>query len=237
MATLAFVATAAGGLFALKAGSRLRLVLAFTAGVLLGVVAFDVLPEIVELNGQLGRPIDASMIALVVGFLAFHSAEKLLLIHQGQEEAYAGHHHPVVGVLSAVALVGHSFMDGLGIGFAFQVSAGTGAIVTLAVLAHDFADGMNTVSLMLVHHNSPRRAAAMLALGALAPIAGAASTLFVRLPPGGLAIYLGLFGGFLLYIGAADILPEAHSGRSSRWAIALTCLGTLSIYVTTRVLH
>jgi zinc transporter ZupT len=52
-----------------------------------------------------------------------------------------------------------------------------------------------------------------------------------------LRIYLGVFGGFLLYIGAADILPEAHAGRSSPWAIALTCFGTLCIYLVTRVLR
>jgi ZIP family zinc transporter len=236
-ASLAFLTTVAGGIFALKAKPWLHLVLGFTAGVLLGVVAFDVLPEIVELNQSLDRGIDASMIALVAGFLAFHAAEKLLLIHHGQEDAYAGHHHPAVGFLSALALAGHSFLDGLGIGFAFQVSAGTGAMVALAVLAHDFADGMNTVSLMLVHHNPPRRAIAMLAVDAAAPILGALSTLFVRLPPEALAIYLGVFGGFLLYIGAADILPEAHSGRSSPWAIALTCLGALAIYCVTQALH
>jgi zinc transporter ZupT len=237
MAALALLATLAGGGLALKAGARLHLVLGFTAGVLLGVVAFDVLPEIVELNRSLGRSVDASMVALVVAFLVFHAAEKLLLIHHGQEGSYAGHHHPAVGFLSALALVGHSFLDGLGIGFAFQVSVSTGAVVALAVLAHDFADGMNTVSLMLVHNNQRRHAIAMLVLDGLAPVAGAAATLVVRMPPEGLVIYLGVFGGFLLYIGAADILPEAHSGRSSPWVIALTCLGSLCVYLVTRALH
>ena len=235
-AMLAFLTTMAGGAFAFRAGERLRLVLGFTAGVLLGVVAFDVLPEIVEVNGRLGRSIEVSMIALVAGFLAFHAAEKLLLIHHhGEEETDAGHRHPTIGVLSASALVGHSYLDGLGIGFAFQVSAETGLIVTLAVLAHDFADGMNTVSLMLLHRNPARRAVTMLALDGVAPVVGAASTLVVRLPPEALAIYLGLFGGLLLYIGAAEILPEVHSGRSSRWAVALTGLGALCIYVVARI--
>ena len=235
--TLAVLTTLSGGVFALKARARIHLVLGFTAGVLLGVVAFDVLPEIVELNNRLGRSIDATMVALVVGFLFFHAAEKLLLIHHGQEAAYAGHHHPAVGFLSALALVGHSFLDGVGIGFAFQVSASAGALVALAVVAHDFADGMNTVSLMLAHRNPPRRALGMLALDAAAPIAGAASTLLLHLPPAALVIYLGLFAGFLLYIGAADILPEAHSGRSSPKTIVLTCLGALFVYVVTRLLR
>lgn len=236
-AALALLTTAAGGLFALKARSHLHLVLSFTAGVLLGVVAFDVLPETVELNQALGRDMHASMVALVAGFLVFHAAEKLLLIHHGQEAAHAGHHHPAVGLLSALALAGHSFLDGLGIGFAFQVSLDTGAVVALAVLAHGFADGMNTVSLMLLHHNPPRRALGMLAVDAVAPLAGAVCTLLVRLPPEALAVYLGAFGGFLLYIGAADILPEAHARRSSAGAIVLTVLGASLVYAVTRVLH
>jgi zinc transporter ZupT len=237
MAVLALGSTLVGGLFALKAKARLPLVLGFTAGILLGVVAFDILPEIVELTQRQALSFGVPMVALVIGFLAFHALEKLVLIHHAQEEAYAGHHHPAVGFLSALALTGHSFLDGIGIGFAFQVSNHTGAIVALAVVAHDFADGMNTVSLMLINRNPPRQAVVMLALDAVAPIAGAASTLFLRLPPAALAIYLGLFGGVLLYIGAADILPEAHSGRSSPVTIVLTCVGTALVYWAAQILR
>jgi ZIP family zinc transporter len=42
-----------------------------------------------------------------------------------------------------------------------------------------------------------------------------------------LAVYLGFFAGFLLYIGASDILPQAHSKTSSRATIALTVTGAL----------
>ena len=147
---------------------------------LLGVVSFDILPEIFELAQQNGFDGGAAMIALVVGFLLFHSLEKFLLVHPAHEADYAAHHHPEVGVLSALALIGHSFMDGVGIGLAFQVSTGVGITVAIAVIAHDFSDGLNTVSLMLRHRNSTRRSAAMLALDALAPVLGAASTLAVQ---------------------------------------------------------
>ncbi len=237
MAAWALCSTVVGGLFALKAKSRLPLVLGFTAGILLGVVAFDILPEIVELIQRQALSFGVPMVALVIGFLTFHALEKLVLIHHAQEEAYAGHRHPAVGFLSALALTGHSFLDGVGIGFAFQVSNHTGAMVALAVVAHDFADGMNTVSLMLINRNPPRQAVVMLALDAVAPIAGAASTIFLRLPPGALAVYLGFFGGVLLYIGAADILPEAHSERSSPVTIVLTCAGTVFVYWVAQILR
>jgi zinc transporter, ZIP family len=232
---LPLVATSAGGLFALKAAKHLHLILGFTAGVLLGVVGFDVLPEIFALVRDHAITATGPMITLVGGFLLFHAAEKLLLVHHGQEHSYAQHHHPSVGLLSALALTGHSFLDGVGIGLAFQVSEHVGLMVALAIIAHDFADGLNTVSLMLLHGNTPRRALTLLALDAAAPVAGAAVTLLVRFSPTVLALYLGFFGGFLLYLGAADILPEAHSERSSVLTIGLTCAGAAFVFLVTQL--
>jgi len=235
-ALTAMISTAAGGLFALRFRDHMHLILGFTAGVLLGVVAFDILPEIFALAGEHGLDPNNAMVALVVGFLLFHSAEKLTVIHHAQEESYADHHHPQVGLLSALALVGHSFMDGVGIGLGFQVSTTVGVAVAAAVIAHDFADGLNTVSLMLAHGNTTRRSLLLLALDALAPFLGALSTLFFQVPPDILALYLGFFAGFLLYISAADILPEAHSRQPAHLTIVMTCLGALFIFLVIRTL-
>ena len=232
-ALTAMISTAAGGLFALRFRDHMHLILGFTAGVLLGVVAFDILPEMFALAGEYGLEPMSGMIALVVGFLLFHSIEKLTVIHHAQEESYADHHHPQVGLLSALALVGHSFMDGVGIGLGFQVSTTVGVAVAAAVIAHDFADGLNTVSLMLAHGNTTRRSLFLLALDALAPFLGAISTLFFQVPPDILALYLGFFAGFLLYIASADILPQAHSRAGPARAlhlIGLTVLGVVLIY-------
>jgi zinc transporter ZupT len=236
LSLVSFVSTCAGGLFALKFRDRLHLILGFTAGVVLGVVAFDLLPEVFALVAEHGLDPSMPMVALVVGFLLFHAVEKLALIHHAQEQSYADHHHAQIGVISASALIAHSFMDGMGIGLGFQVSSAVGVVVAIAVIAHDFADGLNTVSLMLLHQNTTRRSLFMLALDGLAPIAGAASTLLFHMPPPMLVVYLGFFIGFLLYIGAADILPEAHSHRSSALTILLTCLGAAFVYVVIRLL-
>jgi zinc transporter ZupT len=237
-ATLA--STLGGGLFALRFRDRLHYLLSFTAGVLLGVVSFELLPEIFELAQQRGIDATGAMVALVVGFLFFHSLEKFVLIHHAHEADYAKHHHPQVGVVSALALVGHSVLDGVGIGLAFQVSPAVGVSVAVAVIAHDFCDGLNTVGLMLRHRNTTQRSAAMLVLDAVAPVLGAASTLLFQVPAAALMLYLGFFAGFLLYIGVSDILPEAHSGALPATAvrlIGLTGLGAAFIFVVTRVAH
>lgn len=233
-----FFSTCVGGLFALKFRDRLHYLLSFTAGVLLGVVSFEILPEIFKLASDQGIDATGATIALIVGFLLFHSLEKLVLIHHVHEADYPAHYHPHVGILSALSLAGHSFMDGVGIGFGFQVSESVGIVVAIAVISHDLCDGLNTVSLMLVNHNTTRRSIAMLLLDAIAPVLGAVSTLFIQVSTSTLMLYLGFFAGFLLYIGASDILPEAHSQNrpaTTLSLIGLTCLGAFFIFIASRL--
>lgn len=230
-----FISTLCGGFFAIKFKDKLHYIMAFAAGVLLGVVAFDILPEIIEEVKTNNFNTTGIMIALVLGFFIFHILEKSILIqHCHDEKCFAHHKHPDIGVASALALAGHSFMDGLGIGLGFQVSPTVGILIAIAVISHDFTDGMNTVSLMLNHKNSETKSKLFLFLTAAAPILGAVSTLFFQAPTQFLVLYLGFFAGFLLYIGASDILPEAHSKQSSYSLMGLTVLGALFIFIITR---
>jgi len=233
---LTFISTFAGGLVGLKWKDKMHLMLGFTAGVLIAVVAFDIFPELFELVNLTGVDFKWPMIALVSGFLIFHVAEKMFLIHHTHEDNYGEHKHPSVGVFSALALSAHSFLDGIGIGLGFQISTEVGIGVAIAVLAHNFSDGLNTVSLMLAHKNTDKAALKFLCINAFAPVLGGLSTFFFTLSGEALVVYLGFFAGFLLYIGASDILPEAHSQDSSFKTIAMTILGVLFIYGITSLL-
>lgn len=228
-----FLSTLAGGLVALRHKDQLHRILGYTAGVLLGVVAFDILPEIFKNLSAEHRTATGAMIALVVGFLLFHIVEKSILIHHTQEGEYGPHQHPQVGVASALALSGHSFLDGVGIGLGFQVGNAVGIAVAIAVIAHDFSDGLNTVSLMLVNKNNSRRSFMLLMCDALAPVLGVIVTLLIHVSDNGLTLYLGFFAGFLLYIGSSEILPEAHSKHSSYRTIGLTVAGALFMFIVT----
>ncbi|MEJ0021874.1 MAG: ZIP family metal transporter [Candidatus Doudnabacteria bacterium] len=229
-----FFSTLFGGLFAVRFRDKLHLIMGFTAGVLLGVVSFDIFPEIIELIKDNNLKTIDVMVALVIGFLLFHILEKFIALHHSHEGFYADHKHPHVGVFSALALAGHSFMDGVGIGLGFQVNPAVGLLVAIAVISHDFTDGMNTVTLMLNSNNTTRKSKMFLLLDSVTPVLGALSTLLFRFSPHFLALYLGFFAGFLLYIGASDILPEAHSKNSSAKLIFLTVLGVVFIFIVTR---
>lgn len=231
---VAFLSTLVGGFFAVKNRNRLHYIMSFTAGVLLAVCFFEIIPELFTLTAEKNLDITYGLIALVVGFLLIHTLEKFALIHSHHEEEYETHKHPTVGVISASGLSFHSFLDGVGIGLGFHISPHVGLLIAMAVIAHDFSDGLNTVTLMLTHKNTIRKSLVLLIVDASAPILGALSTFLFVIPVSILQLYLGFFAGFLLYIGASDLLPEAHSKHSSLSMIGLTILGVLFIFIVTR---
>ena len=235
LTVLASIAALAGGYTALKSRRWLNLALALTAGLVLGLVAFDLLPEIFKITP--GNKLDSvwPMIALVAGFLAFHIFEKFIPIHEASENRYGPHRHALLGSARAAALSGHSFLDGLSIGVAFQVSNTVGATVALAVIGHRFADGFDTTTFMVFHRNKLTHIKRWLTVVILMPILGGLLSLVYNFPQKALVIYLGFFAGFLLYIAASNILPQAHSEDFSRKGILLTILGTVLMFIVTRL--
>ena len=219
LAALTTISTLAGGYVALRARDDLQTLIALTGGIVVAVALFDVLPEAFDAVGNARR------VTWVVGagFLAFFLAERALVLHHRDDEEHArAHHH--IGALGAAGLSVHSFIDGLGIVLAFHLSTGTGLLVFLAVVSHDFADGLNTVSFILRQSGERRAAVRWLALDALAPLVGAIVGSTVTVSERHLGYPLAAYAGFFLFIGATDLLPEAHEHASGR-RVALTVLG------------
>ncbi|MGX1546710.1 ZIP family metal transporter [Streptomyces adustus] len=241
----AFLMTLAGGWTAQRVTDRRHLVLGLAGGLMLGVVGLDLLPEALKAAGTEVFGVPAALLLFVAGFLLAHMAERLLADlprdpHSARTEEIPTVAHgtgapdgrvPEVGLTAAAAMVGHSAMDGVAIGAAFQVGGGMGASVALAVVAHDFADGFNTYTITSLYGNARRKAMAMLFADAAAPVLGAASTLFFVLPEPLLGGYLGLFGGVLLYLAAAEILPEAHHEHPARPTLLCTIAGAAFIWL------
>jgi len=230
----ASIAALAGGYTAIRSRTHLHVALALTSGLVLGLVAFDLLPEIFEGIERHDLNPAWPMALFVAGFLMFHAIEKFILVHEGTEGEYKAHHHPKLGIARAIALAGHSFLDGLSIGVGFQVSTAVGTAVSLAVIGHRFADGFDTANFMLLHHNSVARIRQLLTFVVVAPILGGLLSLVVTFSEAALALYLGFFAGVLMYISASNILPQAHAKAEPYRAVGLTVLGVIFIFVITR---
>jgi len=228
-AILPFFSTLLGGSAAIRLRHRLHPFMAFAAGVLIATAVADLLPEGTALIGAGTNPVVPGL-AAVLGFLGFSALEAFVhretWEHEHERlaphsEAGAPHEHvpasarvnSSLALLGPVSLIAHSTIDGLAIGLAFRAGAEVGLLVGLAVLAHDFADGMNLVTLWLSGGGRLPAARVLLLLDALAPPIGAAIGTFAQLNDVLLGFLLAAFSGVFLAIGAGHLLPEAQHGR------------------------
>ena len=240
LAAITAIATTAGGYLAIKSKDRLHLVLGLSAGLLLGLVAFDLLPEVFELGTQEIFHAPAVSVALIGGFLLLHFYEQLFGSHEPAESDY-GHDHEhssnIAGALGALAMGGHVFLDGLALGVAFKVSSDLGIAVFIALLVHAFSDGLNTVSFLIKSGKWGRKGIWLLGVDAIARVSGAALGTTLALSNNVIAIYLAVFAGIVIYLATSHILPEAHSRHSSKLTILATILGVLVMWGLVSYLH
>jgi ZIP family zinc transporter len=69
-----------------------------------------------------------------------------------------------------------------------------------------------------------------LAVAAGAPVAGAIVSQFFSFSSAVSAALLALFGGFFLYIGTSELLPESHHTHPTAWTTGATIAGIVVMY-------
>lgn len=225
LALLTVASAIAGGLVAFRLARDLTTAIALTGAILVGVALFHVLPEAVELVEDPQRV--GALAGL--GFIVFFLLERAIVLHH-RDKPEQVRAHAEVGALGAAALAMHTFIDGIGIGLAFGLDLDTGLLVLLAVVAHDFADGINTVSFVLHQSGDRRRAWTWLVVVAIAPLAGAVVGTTLEISETSLAYVLAAYAGFFLYMGGTDLLPHAHAHPSLR-RVAVTVAGFGGVYL------
>ena len=233
LAAVTVLATFLGGLLALRAKDRFHLVLGLSAGLLLGLVGFDLLPEVFEMgSGELGG-VKTVSIALIAGFLSLHFIEQFAGSHEPAESEYHHDHthaFEIAGTVGAFAMAGHIFLDGVALALAFKVSNALGVAVFIAMVVHAFSDGLNTVSLLVKMGQWSERGKFLLGIDAIARISGAILGTTLVISDSAIAIYLAAFSGIVIYLATSHILPEAHANHPTRATMLATLAGVLIMW-------
>jgi zinc transporter ZupT len=229
-----FVAALLGGFVAIRLKDRLHLILGFSAGAVIGVAFFDLLPEAMEVGSQFYSLSTISGV-VALGFLIYLVLDRVILLHgHTHSQHHESSHQHTKGVLGAGSLAVHSFFDGIGIGLAFQASPAVGLSVAAAVLAHNFSDGINTVNFLLKNKGNAKTAYQWLLVSACAPALGMLSTMLFVLPQQYVGVVLALFTGFFLYLGASDLIPESHHSHPKLLTTLMTLLGAGVLFAAIR---
>lgn len=225
MSTLAviLIATAAGSVLSLLLAAALAfsarpswipVLVSYAIGALLGASLLEVLPEAVEIGGDIktvGK-------ALLGGILLFFLLEKLVLwrhCHDEVCEAHGshdhGHDHGRSGAMIMVGDTFHNFVDGIIIAGAFLADFRLGVVTTLAIIAHEIPQEIGDFLILLHSGYSRTRALLLNFLSGVATLIGALIGYYaLSMLQGWTPVLLGLAGASMLYVAMSDLIPGLH---------------------------
>ena len=207
------------------------LLLSFTAGLMMCIVSFDMVPEAMEAAGNYYL----APLCLVAGFLltfllncwidrSAHHDDGL-----GDHRCACGHHDlHTAGIVLAAAVAMHNMPVGMAVGTTVAAQGVSYASVLAAVTIglHNIPEGMS-IAVPLLHDGSrARNAIAVAALSGLPTILGAGIGYFISSrTPLALAVIMAIAGGAMLYVVFFELLPESYRQWRSKWAILATVVG------------
>lgn len=208
-------------LFVLSASFVKRIMfylISFSTGAMLGDVFMHMLPELIDGEGDLAR----SMAVILMGILFSFAIEKVVHWRHchilGEDDAH-DHIHPV-GILSLIGEAIHNFIDGVVIAASFLASPTIGVSTTLAVMFHEIPQEIGDYAVLI--HSGFRRKQALFFnfLSALTAVLGAIGTILLSsLSTSWTGFMLPFAAGNLLYIAAADLIPELHKETGIRQGV------------------
>ena len=228
-----------GALLQRDSNRMVSLLLSFAAGIMLGVVCFDLIPEAVETNAGVMTVI----LAVATGVAVIYILNHLIDRNTNPEVSHIDANHPktaddldelihsdhfgvhyarkdnklalfVAGVVMASAIALHNVPEGMTIGASYTSNNGTmgGAAIVLAVLIglHNIPEGM-AVSVPLISGGmSKLKAVIITAMTGIPTIIGAFFGFWLgEIGPMGLAFSLGFASGAMLYVVFGEILPQS----------------------------
>jgi len=212
----------------------LSVLVAYSAGTILGASLFDLLPEAVELvDEHLVYPIIAA------GLGVFLFLERILYWYHGHghthelEESYEG----VTKEFAYLNLIGdfiHNFIDGMIIAAAFINSFTVGLAAAIAVAFHELPQEMGDYGI-LVYAGVDRKRALLYNFGAALSVVfgGIFGSFFIGAVENLAGNMIAFSAGAFLFLSASELIPEMWEDKNRKTALiqmVILFLGMLTIY-------
>jgi len=199
--------------------------IALSAGFLLALVFFDLIPESLAVLGSIAS------LYIMLGFALLHLFEHTLVghFHFGEETHTEVMVSRIASISAFSGLFIHAFFDGVAISAGLQFDFVIGMLVFLAILLHKLPEGLTIASIMLAGRH-PRKDAfyASLALGG-ATMLGIFIVFMLRdMNANAVGIAFAFSAGAATYVGASDLIPKIN--RSGNRITPLIVFGGMLLF-------
>ncbi len=190
----------------------LLILVAFSAGALIGGAFLHLLPEAVEIVGSFNTAIS---LYLFFGILLFFILEKFLRWRHCHD-IDCDRHPKHLGTMNLVGDAAHNFIDGVLIGSSYLVSIPLGITVTIAVIAHEIPQELGDFGVLLHSGFKIKKAIIYNFLSALTAVVGTVVALLIGTRiESFIYLMLPLTAGGFIYIALSGLVPELHKEKGA----------------------
>ena len=203
--------------------------LALSAGFLLALVFFELIPESLQLLGTVAP------LYIVIGFGLLHFFEHTIVghLHFGEEVHTELMVSRVASISAFWGLFVHAFFDGLSISAGLQYNLLIGTLVFCAIVLHKFPEGLTVASIMLAAKQPRSRAFfASVAIGVATMLGIVVVFVLASVGPRAVGIAFAFSAGAATYVGASDLIPEIN--RSGNRITPLVVFGGMLMFYASR---
>jgi len=207
--------------------------LALSAGFLLALAFFELIPESISIMGS------SAPIYIVIGFGLIHFVEHTIVghLHFGEEVHSDVMLSPIASLSAFLGLAMHAFFDGFAISAGISYDYTLGMLIFIAILLHKFPEGLTIASIMIAAKQTRKTAfLASVSIG-IATLIGIITAFYIsQINPYTTGIALGITAGTSTYVGASDLIPEIN--RSENRITPLVVFGGMILfYVSKQFIH
>ncbi len=190
----------------------LLILVAFSAGALLGGAFLHLIPEAIERAQADQLPI--LFLYLIFGFCAFFILENFINWHH-----HHAREHPEIMPFSYLILISdalHNFIDGLIISASFVIALPLGVVTSLAVALHEIPQEIGDFGILIYGGFKKTKALFLNFLSAITVVLGGIVGFFLSEEIGKSIVFLLPFAaGSFIYVSCADLIPEIGRHRIS----------------------
>ena len=197
-----------------RSSGRLAALTQVGAGILIAVALLEFVPTTLDTM----RPRIWAAPLILLGYLLVHVVEYTIVPYLFSKPGLEAQQSSAPYTL-VMALIVHSFFDGVAIGAAALLSTTFGGLVFAAILMHKFPVGATIASVVLSAGRSRRAAVGSASLVGAATVVGALLVQPLHAAQAGIAVGIG--GGVMIYVAATELIPAGSAQKK----------GLASVYV------
>jgi zinc and cadmium transporter len=230
------ISIAAAALFAFKVlGKLVDRMVSFSIGVLLASAMLHLLPEAIQISGQ----IESVFGTLLIGIFGFFLLNRFAILRhshpEGSDHSHHHHHHghgdgkldPATGWTVVWGDAFHNFADGVLIAGAFLTDWRLGFVTVLSIMAHEIPQEVGDFMLLLESGFTRRKAFLLNLLSSTAAVLGGVVGYFLLQDVRELLPYaITIAAASFIYIAMSDLIPYVHHrSRAAQWIAQILLIG------------